>query len=128
MLTVSLKQMLGLRVARSIWLHQPIARLAYRPLHNLYSQPLHSVPLCRRLSLASFRNYTPTPAPSPTTVAQISSLEAAADADPGHVDSQVKLFRHLIDTNTKTGFNVVMSRWERMCEFVRLHCFVNHAN
>ncbi len=57
--------------------------------------------------------------PHPSQVAEISKLEAAADSDPNNVDTQVQLFRSLLGTGMKTGYNVIMSRWERMCEFVR---------
>ena len=56
--------------------------------------------------------------PSPRTVAEISKLEAIADSDPSNVASQVHLFQELLNTRSKTGRNIVMSRWERMCEFV----------
>ncbi|KAI5124509.1 hypothetical protein M0805_003033 [Coniferiporia weirii] len=47
----------------------------------------------------------------------ISKAEAEADADPTNVTAQVQLFRLLIDSKRSAGWNVVMSRWERACEF-----------
>ena len=52
------------------------------------------------------------------SVRQITQAEAEADADPSNVDAQVKLFRLLLESSRPAGRNVVVSRWERMCEFV----------
>ena len=85
-----------------------------------FSRP---TPVSRRaLSLGSiFGSRRPTPVPPPQVVAQIASLEAAADANPQDVEKQVALFTALMNTNVKAGYDVVVSRWERMCEFVSQH-------
>jgi ATP-dependent metalloprotease len=51
-------------------------------------------------------------------IANIASIEASADANPHDVEKQVALFNALVDTQVKAGYDVVISRWERMCEFV----------
>lgn len=52
------------------------------------------------------------------SVAIITRAEAEADADPNNVDAQVRLFKLLIESQRSAGWNVILSRWERMCEFV----------
>lgn len=52
------------------------------------------------------------------SVRQITQAEAEADADPNNVGAQVKLFRMLLESARPAGRNVIISRWERMCEFV----------
>jgi ATP-dependent metalloprotease len=58
--------------------------------------------------------------PSPTAVAAIARLEADANANPHDVSKQVILFRGLTETHLKAGYDVVITRWERMCAFVRI--------
>ena len=55
------------------------------------------------------------------SVRQITQAEAEADSDPNNVDAQVKLFRMLLESTRPAGRNVIISRWERMCEFVSTH-------
>lgn len=55
------------------------------------------------------------------SVRQITQAEAEADANPSNVDAQVKLFRLLLESSRPAGRNVIVSRWERMCEFVGAH-------
>ena len=73
----------------------------------------------RAFSLSSiFAPRKPAPVPPPQVVANIASIEAAADADPHDVEKQTALFEALLATNVKPGYDVLVSRWERMCEFV----------
>lgn len=44
-------------------------------------------------------------------------MEAAADMNHHDVDKQVTLFEALIATKVKAGYDSVISRWERFCEF-----------
>jgi hypothetical protein len=67
------------------------------------------------------RRRTPQPTPSPIAVAHISRLEGEANAHPTNVDKQLELFFALVETKTQAGRDLIMARWERMCEFVR--CF-----
>ena len=60
----------------------------------------------------------PTLVPPPQVVANIAAVEAAADANPHDVEKQVTLFEALLATNVKAGHDVLISRWERTCEFV----------
>ncbi|KAL5490402.1 YME1 [Sanghuangporus weigelae] len=55
--------------------------------------------------------------PSVHSIATVSKAEADADADPDNVDTQVRLFRLLIESERSAGWRVLLSRWERMCEF-----------
>lgn len=61
-----------------------------------------------------------TQSPTPQTVAQIAAIEAEANAHPQDVAKQIALFEVLLGTNMKPGYEVLIARWERMCEFVRL--------
>lgn len=58
--------------------------------------------------------------PSPLVVAHITRLEAEANVHPHDVVKQLALFQALADTKLKSSYDLVISRWERMCEFVRL--------
>lgn len=61
-----------------------------------------------------------TPSPTPQTVANIAAIEADANAHPHDVSRQIALFDALLATNMKPGYEVLIARWERMCEFVRI--------
>ena len=54
----------------------------------------------------------------PVVVARISKLENAVDMNPTDIHTQLELFRELINTQSASGRNILMSRWERMSEFV----------
>ncbi|KIO13359.1 hypothetical protein M404DRAFT_992931 [Pisolithus tinctorius Marx 270] len=71
---------------------------------------------CIRRSLSWFTWSKPTATPSPETVAEIARLEAEANTDPNNVQAHEELFRALAATKTKAGYDLIMSRWERMCE------------
>jgi ATP-dependent metalloprotease len=74
----------------------------------------------RHLSLGSiFSRTKPTPTPSAFTVATIARVETDANVSPHDVSKQLSLFQALVDTNVKPGYDIVIARWERMCEFVR---------
>lgn len=75
----------------------------------------------RSLSLASIFTRKPTPTPPPVVVANVAAFEADANANPHDVQKQVALFEALIGTKVKPGYDVVIARWERMCEFVCTH-------
>ncbi|EIW85192.1 ATP-dependent metallopeptidase Hfl [Coniophora puteana RWD-64-598 SS2] len=47
----------------------------------------------------------------------MSKMEADANANPNDIDKQLALFQALVDTNVKAGRDIVISRWERMCQF-----------
>ncbi|KAJ7219269.1 ATP-dependent peptidase [Mycena pura] len=106
-----------------------------RPLSSLYTGGLR-VPLrlsspptpsptwqiiflqSRPLSLGSiFSRPKPAAAPSPHVVVEISKLEAEADVNRHDVAKQLSLFQALVSTNFKQSYEVVISRWEKMCEF-----------
>ena len=63
----------------------------------------------------------PTPTPSPSTIADISLLEAAANINHNDVDKQIALYEALLTTKVKAGYDTIISRWERLAEFV---CYV----
>lgn len=78
----------------------------------------------RQLSLGSiFGRPKPTPLPTPHVVAHITRLEAEANVHPHDVAKQVALFEALVATKMKSSYELVISRWERMCEFVRYWLF-----
>ncbi|KAI0831270.1 ATP-dependent metallopeptidase Hfl [Trametes gibbosa] len=105
---------------------QPFRSLSNFPrapqLHRAwtFSQRHPVVPHARLLSLASlFRK--PGPLPSPAVVANISKLEAEADAQPNDIEKQIVLFEALVGTKAKPGLDTVVARWERLCEFNPSH-------
>ncbi|TEB31311.1 ATP-dependent metallopeptidase Hfl [Coprinellus micaceus] len=72
----------------------------------------------RPLSLGSiFGRPKPAPLPTPHVVAHITRLEAEANVQPHDVAKQVALFDALVATKMKSSYELVISRWERMCEF-----------
>ena len=99
---------------RSSLLHQsPLLRAALK--HTPTPTPV------RTLSLASiFAPRKPASVPPPQVVANIAAIEAAADANPHDVEKQTALFEALLATKVKAGYDVLISRWERMCEFVSI--------
>ncbi|KAG1853730.1 ATP-dependent metallopeptidase Hfl [Suillus subalutaceus] len=100
---------------------QPYSRftLAYKasPLITQHRiQPLTAQPCLRRaLSLFPWSKASSTPAPA--VVAKVARLEAEANANPDDVAKQLALYQVLVDTQVKAGYEVVITRWERMCEF-----------
>ena len=105
--------------------------LSLAPFRSLSSLPRYTPLVCaaalpsrkpiatqsRLLSLSSlFRR--PTALPGPAVVANISKLEAEADAHPNDVEKQVALFEALVATKVKPALDTVVARWERLCEFV----------
>ena len=73
----------------------------------------------RMLSLGSiFSRSKPTAAPTPLVVAHITRLEAEANVHPHDVPKQLMLFEALLSTNLKSSYELVITRWEKMCEFV----------
>jgi hypothetical protein len=71
----------------------------------------------RNISL--FRS-KPAPASPVLRLAKIARLEADADAHAHDVARQVALFMELASIDSRTGYQGIVSRWERMCEFVSL--------
>ena len=67
----------------------------------------------RHASLWSNRSF-----PSVHSIAEVTKAEAEADSDPNNLDAQVRLFRLLVESARPAGWKVLMTRWERMCEFV----------
>ena len=63
----------------------------------------------------------PTPTPSPSIVADISLLEAAANINQNDIDKQIALYEALLATKVKAGYDTIISRWERLSEFV---CYI----
>ncbi|CAE6472252.1 unnamed protein product [Rhizoctonia solani] len=68
----------------------------------------------RNLSL--FRSKPATSSPV-LRLAKIARLEADADAHSHDVARQVALFMELASIDSRTGYQGIVSRWERMCEF-----------
>lgn len=112
---------------------RPLFRSLSRSSFPLVQQSIHvplkhheSIPTNTRLiSLSSIfapRKVTATPPPS--VVAHISTVEADANAHPQDVQKQIALSEALLSTKVKAGYDVVISRWERMCEFVSPICDV----
>lgn len=68
-----------------------------------------------------FTRAKPIATPSPAIVANIARIEAEANSAPQDVNKQLALFQALIDTKAKAGYDLLVTRWERMCEFVSDH-------
>jgi ATP-dependent metalloprotease len=99
----------------------PLLRLQFRPRTLPTVSPTL---ICRSFSLGSlFSRPKPISSPSPVAVAHIARLEADANATPHDLSKQLSLFESLVDTGLKPGYEVVVTRWERMCEFVCAHPF-----
>lgn len=82
-------------------------------------QPSHPTSFTiRTLSLGSIFSRKPV-LPSPTVVANISRLEAEANVYPHDASKQLVLFTALLDTKLKSSYELIVNRWEKMCEFVR---------
>lgn len=95
-----------------------------RPIHFIHSYSFRITPSaqylfsnyhipCRSLSL--FRS---PPLPPPRVLAQIHLLETAANASPKYVEAQVAYYQALVDSGLPNAYQRVISRWERMLEFV----------
>jgi ATP-dependent metalloprotease len=74
----------------------------------------------RPLSLGSIFGRKPTQSPSPQVVAHITRLEAEANVQPHDVPKQLALYQALTETKLKSSYELIITRWERMCEFVRV--------
>ena len=74
----------------------------------------------RTISFGSIFSSKPSPTPSPHAVAHVAKIEADANAHPHDVVKQLALFQALSDTHIQPGYELVINRWERMTEFVRL--------
>ena len=70
------------------------------------------------ISLGSIFSSKPEGTPTPHVVALITRLEAEANVHPHDVPKQLALFEALMDTNMKSSCELVVNRWEKMCEFV----------
>ncbi|KAF7338299.1 ATP-dependent peptidase [Mycena venus] len=95
-------------------------RVSFRPRTPRIPSPTSPLILLqsRHLSLGSvFSRPKPSPSPSPHVVVEISKLEAEADVNRHDVPKQLTLFQALVSTNLKQSYEVVISRWEKMCEF-----------
>ncbi|TRM58661.1 P-loop containing nucleoside triphosphate hydrolase protein [Schizophyllum amplum] len=97
---------------RNLILARPTAHIPPRSLPSLYRQsPL----TLRPFSLKALWSKGEQP-PPPHVVARISLLEAEANTKPRDVGKQLELFRELAQTNMKASYEIIVSRWERMCE------------
>ncbi|GLB34957.1 putative peptidase family M41 [Lyophyllum shimeji] len=96
-------------------------KTTFLPFPHQRTQPsiLSLAPYSRRtLSLGSiFSRSPPQQTPSPLIVAHITRLEAEANVNPHDVSKQLALFQALADTKLKSSYDLIISRWERMCEF-----------
>ena len=73
----------------------------------------------RMLSLGSiFSRTRPVASPTPLVVAHITRLEAEANVHPHDMAKQLVLFEALLETNLKSSFELIITRWEKMCEYV----------
>ena len=94
--------------------------LARSPFTFPQKYTLASLPSSRRfISLGSiFSRPKSDPTPTPHVVALITRLEAEANVHPHDVSKQLALFQALLDTKLPSSYDLIVNRWERMCEFV----------
>ncbi|KAG7452520.1 ATP-dependent peptidase [Guyanagaster necrorhizus] len=79
---------------------------------------LNIIAKSRNVSLGSiFNRFKGSPAPSPTVVAHVTKLEAEANVYPHDVGKQLALFDALLETKLRSSYELILNRWERMCEF-----------
>lgn len=98
----------------------PRATVLRQTVPRPYSPTLSSCAR-RHLSLGSiFSRPKPVTTPAPLVVAHVTRLEAEANVHPHDVAKQLALYQALLDTKLKSSYDLVISRWERMCEFVRI--------
>ncbi|KAF5391384.1 hypothetical protein D9757_001895 [Collybiopsis confluens] len=71
----------------------------------------------RHLSLGSIFSRKPTPLPTPAVVANITRLEAEADVQPHDTSKQLALYEALLDTKLNSSYELIISRWQKICEF-----------
>jgi hypothetical protein len=65
--------------------------------------------------------------PTPHVVALITRLEAEANVHPHDISKQMALLEALLDTKLNSSYELVVTRWERMCEFVSFSSHVSLA-
>ena len=101
---------------------------SYHLQHRHFSPTIFTMPTSsRHLSLANLlTRQKPVQTPSPAVVANIALIEADANASPHNPQKQIALFEALVQTKNKAGYDLVVTRWERMCEFVRPIVFYYH--
>ena len=73
----------------------------------------------RMISLGSIFSSKPEGTPTPHVVALITRLEAEANVHPHDLAKQLALYEALLDTKMKSSYELLITRWEKMCEFVR---------
>ena len=111
-----LTQRLASRPFWALTIHTRTPVSTFRTSPSLYLRVTHQ---SRQISLGSiFNRPSKTPTPSALTVATIARIEADANLNPHDVGKQLTLFQALVDTGVKPGYDIVISRWERMCTFV----------
>ncbi|KAG5651599.1 hypothetical protein H0H81_008120 [Sphagnurus paluster] len=83
----------------------------------------------RKISLGSiFGRSQSLQTPSPLVVAHITRLEAEANVNPHDSSKQLALFQALADTKLKSSYDLIISRWERMCEFTSINSAVRRRD
>ncbi|KAJ4487958.1 ATP-dependent peptidase [Lentinula aciculospora] len=118
----SARPSLALRSASpSILTWRTLSTSSFVQAHLSTSRPFpprtpHTLSTIRNLSLGSIFSRKAI-VPSPTVVARITRLEAEANVYPHDVTKQMALFEALLDTQLKTSQELIISRWEKMCEF-----------
>ncbi|KAF9464699.1 ATP-dependent peptidase [Collybia nuda] len=97
--------------------------------HRTQTSVLSIIPGSHRaLSLGSiFTRSRPTQSPSPLVVAHITRLEAEANIHPHDIVKQLALFQALEDTKLKSSYELIITRWERMCEFDKTSPLIHSA-
>ncbi|CAE6509427.1 unnamed protein product [Rhizoctonia solani] len=103
---------------RSLQKHPENSLLNNNTLLNTH--PTHSFAATsvfgKKRNLSLFRSKPATSSPV-LRLAKIARLEADADAHSHDVARQVALFVELASVDSRTGYQGIVSRWERMCEF-----------
>lgn len=124
--TLTLKSHLNFHTfSSSIRCHSPTIlqnTIAHSRLSPIYRFPTLQLCSRRHLSLGNlssiFNRAEPAQTPPPSVVADVVRIEAEANAAPHDVSKQLALFEALAATKVKAGYDLILTRWERMCEFV----------
>ncbi|KAI0093664.1 P-loop containing nucleoside triphosphate hydrolase protein [Irpex rosettiformis] len=84
--------------------------------HRSQQSPILSLVSSRSFSLSSLFTQRKPVTPTPETITEINTLEAEANASQHDISKQTALFAALAATDTKSGYEIIINRWERMCE------------
>lgn len=96
-----------------------LRRATRRPSLHINPRPPVSQRYLWTSTWKAAKRLTPERITSPLLYARVVRLEQEANASPNNVAKQVTLWRAILDLDTPTAYERIISRWERLLEFVR---------